>query len=109
MVYNPAMYMPYQQPIDELRQVTGIEEVRADPMPPSSRRAYWHSTEDVFFIKETDAVGYPTIKTGTFTLAEDTSGNYVTREEYDRLAAMVAKLSEGKDGDCDGEQPVQEQ
>ena len=91
--------MPYQQPVNGLVSVTGIDGARAYQLPPNSSMPLFDADRDVLYVKTTDAGGYPTIRTFEFkpvdsARAEETrQGGYVTRSEYDALVAKVEELA----------------
>lgn len=118
MAYNPGMYMPqnyqygYQQgmqqmpysgygqmnmqPVNGLVSVTGMDGAKAYQMPPNSKMPLFDESEDLLYLKTTDAAGYPTVKTFRFEPVEQRNGyqqgDFVTRQEYndllDRLNAI---------------------
>jgi hypothetical protein len=90
--YQPQMY---QQPVNGLVRVTGMEGARAYQLPPNSSIALFDGTQDLMYIKTTDAAGYPTIRTFRFEPAEQPQApqaNFVTREDFDALVAKVEAL-----------------
>ena len=95
----------YQQPVNGLVSVTGIEGARAYQLPPNSSMPLFDANEDVFYVKTTDAGGYPTIRRFTFRPDEPAQSApapaYVTREEFDALAARVGELGAER-GAADG-------
>lgn len=95
--YMPMGYMPqgYQQPEDRVIGVSGIDEVKAYPMPASSRFPFFSTTEDVCYIKSTDSNGAYTILTFEMTRREE-PGEFVSRAEYDELKAMLQEVLDGK-------------
>lgn len=91
--------MPVQQPqqrMDYLVQVTGIDGARAYTVPANSRVALFDVNEPVFYIKETDAGGYPTLK--RFVFQEDTGQQsqpdpmYATKDELESLRQQIEEL-----------------
>ena len=109
MSYNPSLYMPqpmpaaqpnwyYQptqtQPVNGVVGVTGIEGARAYQMPPNSKMPLFDNDSDILYVKSTDAGGYPTIKAFSFAPLETDApkAEYVTREDFDELAAQVREL-----------------
>lgn len=137
MPYNPNLYMPQgyqpyqtgsgapmsqpswtpsypmaqmQQPIDALIGVTGLEGAKAYQIPPNSKIALFDSDSDVFYVKTTDAGGFPTIRAFSFAPVEQAAqtvpaGDFVPREEFDRLSQTVRNLMSnlGVKGADDGE------
>lgn len=126
MAYNPNMYMPQQapivqpnwyyqpthtQPINGLVSVTGIEGAKAYQLPPNSSMPLFDGNQDLLYVKTTDAAGYPTIRTFRFEPMEPVGPievkaepvDYVSRSEFDKLAAMVERLKDnGEKGADDG-------
>lgn len=98
--YAPMAPIPQQQGLG-LIQVTGMEGAKAYPLAPASTAALFDADRDVFYLKKTDAGGYPTIQAYQFTplqeAAQAPAPEYVTREEFNRLKEMIAN----------GIQPVQ--
>ena len=120
MAYNPNMYMPYQnnwpqgvqtalyngpmppstmQPVNGLVSVTGIEGAKAYQLPPNSSMPLFDGNQDLLYVKTTDAAGYPTIRTFRFEPMEPIEvkaepADYVSRSEFDALAARVRELME---------------
>ena len=128
MAYNASMYTPYpqytapnwlsqggmsqtvpytfgqpsQQPFDALISVAGRQAVESINMPPNSRAIYFDQNVDVMYVATTDGAGYKTITEFDYA-KRDASGTaqgaqYVTKEEFDALAATVASLSARKKG-----------
>ena len=88
--YQPMAQAP--QPCS-LIQVTGMEGAKAYPLAPASTAALFDSDRDVFYLKKTDAGGYPTIQAYQFAplqeAAQAPTPEYVTREEFNRLKEMI--------------------
>lgn len=80
----PVITPPTQQPMD-LIKVHGIDGVYRQATPPNSRVAMFDDTEDIMFIKQTDANGYATVLKFSFQLEEDKPTNYVTMEEFNKF------------------------
>ena len=97
--YTPMAAIPQQQTAPGLIQVTGLEGAKAYPMAPSSEAALFDANRDVFYIKRTDAGGYPTIAAYEFKPLQEAptqQPEYVTRQEFNELKEMIAN----------GKQPV---
>lgn len=118
MAYNPSLYNPYgqaqpytmyqpipsmttpqaaAQPVNGLVSVTGIEGAKAYQLPPNSAIALFDADSDVFYLKTTDAAGYPTIKAFSFKPMEHAAmeqPSYVTREDFDMLLSRVEAVEE---------------
>lgn len=90
--YAPMAPIPQQQG-PGLLQVTGMEGAKTYPLAPASTAALFDSDRDVFYIKRTDAGGYPTIQAFQFAplqeAAQAPTPEYVTREEFNRLKEMI--------------------
>lgn len=81
-----------QQPGGLIR-VTGMDGARAYPLPPNSMAALFDNDRDVFYVKTTDAGGFPTLKAYTFAPMQDQAaqpaGDFVTRAEFNQLKEMI--------------------
>lgn len=94
--------MPPQNPVAQggVQWVSGEQEARGYLIAPNSAVALWDSTAPTVYLKQADASGKPTLKiydlverTETAPAAPQKSGvEFVTREEFDRLAALVGEL-----------------
>lgn len=95
--YQPMATIPQQT---GLIQVTGMEGAKAYPLAPNSEAALFDAGRDVFYVKRTDAGGYPTIQAYQFAPVQEAAPSaqpeYVTREEFNELKEMIAN----------GKQPV---
>ena len=101
--YQP--YQPYQpqQPIHGFVYVAGIEGAKAYQMPPNSEMPLFDSTSnDVMFIKTTDAAGYPTIKPVRCIEIEQPSNEAVTRDDLNRMYKDLASQVEQLKGAING-------
>ena len=97
------MYPQYQQPVNNLTRVTGIEGARLYQMPPNSTVALFDGAEDVFYVKSTDGAGFPTIRAFRFEEIpqQPVRQDYVTHEEFMGLSQKIDRLMEtlgGNDG-----------
>ena len=80
--------------------VSGEQEARGYLIAPNSAVALWDSTAPTVYLKQADASGKPTLKiydlverTETAsTASQGKTPDYVTREEFDRLAALVGEI-----------------
>ena len=101
--YAPMAPIPQQQTSPGLIQVTGLEGAKAYPMPSNAETALFDGNRDVFYIKRTDAGGYPTIQAFEFKPLQEAAPSappeYVTRKEFEELKEMIAN----------GKQPVRKQ
>ena len=80
--------------------VSSEQEARGYLIAPNSAVALWDSTAPTVYLKQSDASGKPTLKiydlverAETPRAAPQEKGvEFVTREEFDRLAALVGEL-----------------
>ena len=98
--YTPMAPIPQQQTTPGLIQVTGLEGAKAYPLAPNAEVALFDAGRDVFYVKRTDAGGYPTIAAYQFAPMQEApaqpSPEYVTRQEFE----------EWKEAMSIGKQPV---
>lgn len=86
--YSPPMTA---QP-SGLIQVNGLEGAKAFPMGRNDEVALFDSGRDVFYVKRTDAGGYPSIEAFSFARLQDApqqQPEYVTRQEFEQLKEMI--------------------
>ena len=98
MPQMPLMQNPVAQ--GGVQWVAGRPEAENWLIAPNSAIALWDSTAPVVYLKQADASGKPTLK--TYDLVErlasvsDTqktpTPEYVTRKEFDALAALVGEI-----------------
>lgn len=93
---------PVQNPVAQngVQWVNGEMEARNWMIAPNSAVALWDSMSPTVYLKQADASGKPALK--IYDLVERTvappaapqsqAGDYVTRKEFDDLAAIVAKF-----------------
>lgn len=105
------MMQPMQQPMSQPMQqnpiaqggvqwVSGEQEARGYLIAPNSAVALWDSTAPTVYLKQADASGKPTLKIYDLVERAETASNapqkpgveLVTREEFDRLAALVGEI-----------------
>ena len=80
----------YQRPINGVLKVNGYEGAKAYQLPPGSSMPLFAADDDVFYIKETDSGGYPSIRAFRFEeISIESKLAFVTREEFDRLKEML--------------------
>ena len=101
-----------QNPVAQggVQWVSGEQEARGYLIAPNSAVALWDSTVPTVYLKQADASGKPTLKiydlverTETASAVPQTkSPNYVTRDEFDRLAALVGELKNKKKRNVEG-------
>lgn len=80
--------------------VSSEQEARGYLIAPNSAVALWDSTAPTVYLKQADASGKPTLKIYDLVERAETTHNapqkpgveFVTREEFDRLAALVGEL-----------------
>ena len=80
--------------------VSSEQEARGYLIAPNSAVALWDSTSPTVYLKQSDASGKPTLKVYDLVERAETASNapqkpgveFVTREEFDRLAALVGEL-----------------
>ena len=80
--------------------VSSEQEARGYLIAPNSAVALWDSTAPTVYLKQSDASGKPTLKIYDLVERTETSSNapqkpgveFVTREEFDRLAALVGEI-----------------
>lgn len=112
----PMMQTPQapQNPIAQggVQWVSGEQEARGYLIAPNSAVALWDSTAPTVYLKQADASGKPTLKVYDLVERAETASNapqkpgveFVTREEFDRLAALVGEIKgkkKRKEGDDD--------
>lgn len=80
--------------------VSSEQEARGYLIAPNSAVALWDSTAPTVYLKQADASGKPTLKIYDLveraetprTAQQEKGVEFVTREEFDRLAALVGEL-----------------
>jgi hypothetical protein len=80
--------------------VSSEQEARGYLIAPNSAVALWDSTAPTVYLKQADASGKPTLKIYDLVERTETASNasqkpgveFVTREEFDRLAALVGEI-----------------
>ena len=100
----PMMQTPQapQNPIAQggVQWVSGEQEARNWMIAPNAAVALWDSTAPTVYLKQADASGKPTLKIYDLVERAETASNapqkpgveFVTREEFDRLAALVGEI-----------------
>ena len=95
-----------QNPLPQsgVQWVSGEQEARSWMVAPNAAVALWDSTAPVIYLKQADASGKPTLK--TYDLVERLASapdaqkapaaEYVTRKEFDALAALVSEMKSKK-------------
>lgn len=91
-----------QNPLPQsgVQWVSGEQEARSWMVAPNAAVALWDSTAPTVYLKQADASGKPTLK--VYDLVErlasapdaqkTPSSEYVTRKEFDALAALVSEM-----------------
>lgn len=102
MPQMPTMQNPVAQ--SGVQWVSGEQEARSWMVAPNAAVALWDSTAPTVYLKQADASGKPTLK--IYDLVERTEAataapqkadvEFVTREEFDRLAALVGEMKQKK-------------
>lgn len=100
-----AQVAPVQAQGPQLLRVRGLDSVKMFQTVPNSTVALFDETDDVFYIKQTDASNFPTIRTFRFTeikeeKKETPDVKYVTSDELDRV------VSELREEIQNGKQPI---
>ena len=80
--------------------VSSEQEARGYLIAPNSAVALWDSTAPTVYLKQADGSGKPTLKIYDLVERTETASNasqkpgveFVTREEFDRLAALVGEI-----------------
>ena len=80
--------------------VRGEQEARGSLLAPNSAVALWDSTAPTVYLKQADASGKPTLKIYDLveraetprTAPQEKGVEFVTRKEFDRLAALVGEI-----------------
>lgn len=101
------MQQPMSQPVQQnpiaqggVQWVSGEQEARGYLIAPNSAVALWDSTAPTVYLKQADASSKPTLKIYDLVERAETASNapqkpgveFVTREEFDRLAALVGEI-----------------
>lgn len=110
--YYPMGYQPaYPQQNQQNQQnnnnsiiwVQGEAGAKSFLMAPNSQVQLWDSERQTIYLKSTDAMGMPSIRTLDYTIRESASQNvtersqqtsYVTAEQFHSLEQKVAKIAE---------------
>lgn len=97
---------PIQNPVAQngVQWVNGEMEARGWMIAPNSAVALWDSSAPTVYLKKADASGKPSLTIYDLveraetppTATQNQVGDYVTRKEFNDLAALVAKFREGK-------------
>ena len=92
-----------QNPLPQsgVQWVSGEQEARSWMVAPNAAVALWDSTAPTVYLKQADASGKPTLKVydlvERLASAPDTqkapAAEYVTRKEFDALAALVSEMT----------------
>lgn len=100
----PMMQQPQvpQNPIAQsgVQWVSGEQEARNWMIAPNAAVALWDSSAPTVYLKQADASGKPSLKIYDLTERPETglsaqkksSVEFVTREEFERLAAIVGEI-----------------
>ena len=92
------MYSYFNQSTNNLIRVNGIDGARAYQMNANSVVALFDANEDVFYVKQTDGAGFPSIRTFRFEEVNPLpqNNNYMTKEEVE---AYVKQLISARESD----------
>lgn len=110
---------PPQNPVAQsgVQWVSGEQEARNWMIAPNAAVALWDSTSPTVYLKQADASGKPSLKIYDLVERSQTTPaspqakavDFVTREEFDRLAAIVGEIrgkekpaKKVKEADADG-------
>lgn len=101
---QPQMAQPPmpQNPVAQggVQWVSGEQEARGYLIAPNSAVALWDSSAPTVYLKQADASGKPTLKIYDLVERKETASNapqkpgveFVTRKEFDALAALVGEI-----------------
>ena len=100
---QPQMPQPVpQNPVAQgsVQWVSGEQEARGYLIAPNSAVALWDSTAPTVYLKQADASGKPTLKIYDLveraetprTAPQEKGVEFVTRKEFDALAALVGEI-----------------
>ena len=99
---QPQMQPQIQNPIAQggVQWVSGEQEARGYLIAPNSAVALWDSSAPTVYLKQADASGKPTLKIYDLveraetprTASQEKGVEFVTRKEFDALAALVGEL-----------------
>ena len=99
---QPAPSPAPQNPVATggVQWVSGEQEARGYLIAPNSAVALWDSTAPTVYLKQADASGKPALKIYDLVERAETASNapqkpgveFVTREEFDRLAEFVGEI-----------------
>lgn len=108
--YQPQQMQPLTQPPQNpiaqggVQWVSGEQEARSWMIAPNAAVALWDSTAPTVYLKQADASGKPTLK--IYDLVERAENapdranakpvEFVTRKEFDALAAIVGEIKAKK-------------
>lgn len=91
-----------QNPLPQsgVQWVSGEQEARSWMVAPNAAVALWDSTAPTVYLKQADASGKPTLKVydlverlaSALDAQKAPSPEYVTRKEFDALAALVSEM-----------------
>lgn len=111
------MQQPMSQPVQQnpiaqggVQWVSGEQEARGYLIAPNSAVALWDSTAPTVYLKQADASGKPTLKIYDLveraetprTTPQENGVEFVTRKEFDALAALVGEIKGKKKRKEDG-------
>lgn len=104
---RPMMQQTQMQPVQQggVQWVNNEMEARSFLIAPNSAVALWDSSAPRVYLKQADASGKPSLKAYDLVERAETPVNapntpavsYVTREEFDKLAALVGEIKGKKE------------
>lgn len=104
MMPQMSQQMPPQNPIAQggVQWVSGEQEARNWMIAPNAAVALWDSTAPTVYLKQADASGKPSLKIYDLVEraetprapAQNASAEFVTRKEFDALAAVVCEIKD---------------
>jgi len=90
------MYGTYSYTGQQIQYVNGIESARAYQLPPNASVLLMDSNIARFYVKQTDASGFSTIKAYDFKEVEDKpQSEYITREEFESFKEALKPKKKG--------------
>jgi hypothetical protein len=87
---------PQMSVTNQMQYVNNRQSAEAYQMQPNSSVVLWDSNSDKFYVKQSDASGFCTVKAFEYkekVEEKETPTEYVTKGEFDELKALVDKLS----------------
>lgn len=111
---QPQMQPQVQNPIAQggVQWVNGEQEARGYLIAPNSAVALWDSSAPTVYLKQSDASGKPMLKIYDLveraetprTAPQEKGVEFVTRKEFDALAALVGEIKGKKKRKVEGDE-----